>query len=226
VNNSNHKGKYRKSIEFTIMSKVFRDFLKIVNMKYSSVLIVGGIGMVILIAILYNNQEPQMIEQEIIESKDLEFNFNDSKMKEVLDIDKKLDEIEKRADENDFSPAPREWITSGPFQIDRSKYLIGEKIFLRIGALDPHEKGQIAFLKQTNETHYTVFQTIPFDGATKSAFNYYTDIKLISSLGLCSIDDIVGEWTVVFRGTEYKNIKFNILNEILPGEEESFEPVC
>jgi hypothetical protein len=47
------------------------------------------------------------------------------------------------------------------------------------------------------------------------------------SLGLCSVDDILGEWTVVFRGTDYPNIKFEIINEILPGEEDSFtKPVC
>jgi hypothetical protein len=142
-------------------------------------------------------------------------------------IDEKLNEIEKKADENYFEPAPRDWQTSGPFQIDRTKYLIGEKIFIRIGALDQNEKGQIAFLKPSNETHYTVYQTIPFDGSQKNAFNYYTDIKLNKALGLCSIDDVLGEWTVIFRGTNYPNIKFEILNEFLPGEEDSFEkPVC
>ena len=44
---------------------------------------------------------------------------------------KKLDEIEKINQKMNISPKPREWITSGPFQIDRSEYVLGEKIFLK-----------------------------------------------------------------------------------------------
>ncbi|QLH03864.1 hypothetical protein C5F47_08125 [Nitrosopumilus cobalaminigenes] len=130
-------------------------------------------------------------------------------------------------EEGHFIPAERDWQTSGPFQIDRSQYLLGEKIFLITGDLEENEKGQVAFLKQTNETHYTVFQTIPFDGTKKPMFNYYTDIKLSKVLGLCSVDDVLGEWTVVFRGTNYPNLKFTIINETIPGEGHAFEtPVC
>ena len=196
-------------------------------MKNSNVLIVGGIVIgiiIILIAILYNNQEPEIIEPEIIEPTDFEFNFNDSKTKEVLGIDKKLDGIEKKASEYDFTPAPREWITSGPFQIDRSQYHLGEKIFLRIGGLDVNEKGQIAFLRPLNETHYSVYQTIPFDGTQKNAFNYYLDVRLSKALQICTIEDITrGEWAVVFRGTDYPTIKFKFIEEFIPGEEDAFE---
>jgi len=187
--------------------------------KNSGMIIAGSIVIVIILIIgLYTNQDSKsndaITEPENYDTGD-----------EI--IDDKLNKIAKNANENDFKPAPREWITSGPFQIDRSQYLIGEKIFLRIGALESNEKGQIAFLKLANETHYTVYQTIPFDGSTKTSFNYYTDIKLTKVLGLCSVDDILGEWTVVFRGTEYSNIKFNIINQILPGEENLFNtPVC
>ena len=46
-------------------------------------------------------------------------------------------------------------------------------------------------------------------------------------LGICDkVDDIIGEWVVVFRGTNYENLKFEITDEILPGEEDSYVPVC
>ena len=192
--------------------------------KNFSMLIIGaiGIGIIILIAILYNNQVPEIIEPEIIKS-----NFNNSETQEISNIDEKLDEIEEKARNNYYQPPPREWITSGPFQIDRSEYRIGEKVFITIGGLDVDEKGQIAFLRTLNETHYSVYQTIPFDGKNKPAFNYYTDVRLSKGTGICSIEDIIGEWTVVFRGTDYENIKFKFLDEYLPGEEDSFEnPVC
>ncbi|NND86880.1 MAG: hypothetical protein HKM23_06120 [Nitrosopumilus sp.] len=143
------------------------------------------------------------------------------------EIQEKLDEVEKINLEEEYSPKPREWITSGPFQIDRSEYVLGEKIFLVIGGLNSQEKGQIAFLRPLNETHYSVYQTIPFDGAKKNAFNYYIEPSLSKANEICSMDDIVGTWTVVFRGTDYENLKFKITDKILPGVEDNYmKPVC
>jgi len=187
--------------------------------KNSGVIIAGLIGTVIIIIVgIYADQDSKVNE---VPSGPEKYDTGD----EI--IDNKLKEIAKQANSNDFEPAPREWITSGPFQVDRLQYVMGEKVFIRIGELEPNEKGQIAFLKLTNKTHYTVYQTIPFDGSSKNAFNVYTDIKLSKTLGLCSVDDILGEWIVSFRGTEYSNIKFNIINQTLPGEEKMFStPVC
>jgi len=142
------------------------------------------------------------------------------------EVQAKLDEIEKINLENEYSPKPREWITSGPFQIDRSEYVLGEKIFLVIGGLQYNEKGQIAFLRPLNDTHYEVYQTIPFDGAKKNAFNYYIQPQISKIRGICSPDDITGNWNVVFRGTSYPNLEFKITDEILPGEEDSYKSVC
>jgi hypothetical protein len=191
-----------------------------------SIIIAGGVGIAIIVLIitLYNNQETEIII--IDKPKEIEFNFNNSKVPEISDIDEKLDEIEKNASENIYQPASREWQTSGPFQIDRSKYLIGEKIFLVIGDLGLDEKGQIAFLRPMNITHVAVWQTIPFDGTKKSAFNFYTQPVLNTALDICTVDDIIGDWRVVFRGTDYPDLKFKIINKIIPGDEESYVPVC
>jgi len=191
--------------------------------KNFSMAIAGGIGItiIILIVLLYNNQEAEITK--IDEPIEIEFG-ND--ISEVPEIQEKLENIEKKADENYYEPPPREWQTSGPFQIDRFKYLIGEKIFLVIGDLGLDEKGQIAFLRPMNITHVAVWQTIPFDGMKKSAFNFYTQPSLTEALQICTVDDLIGDWTVVFRGTDYPNLKFKIINKILPGDEESYVPVC
>ena len=203
--------------------------------KNFSMAIAGSIGIAIIIIIisLYNNQEPEIIEiderpilNEIDKPTELEFNFTDSVIPELPNIEKKLDEIEKKAAENYFEVTPIEWIASGPFEIDRSKYVIGQKVFIRIGELDLDEKGQVAFLRPLNETHYSVYQTIPFDGMKKSAFNFYISPSLSPVFEICTLDDLVGEWTVVFRGTSYPNLKFEVTNEILPGEEDAYVPVC
>lgn len=220
--------KFRKSVffvSFSFISKVFRDFRKDYTMNSSAKIgILAGIAIAIIViaVVLISNQNSTPMEVEDALNKELLPEEDISP-----EIQEKLDEIEKIADENKYNTQPREWITSGPFQIDRSKYLLGEKIFVRIGGLEYQDKGQIAFLRPLNDTHYSVYLTIPFDGAKKNAFNYYIQPQLSKTRGLCSMDDIVGNWTVVFRGTNYQNIKFEITNEILPGDEESYSiPVC
>ena len=107
-----------------------------------------------------------------------------------------------------FTPNHREWITSGPFQLDRSEYILGEKIFLRIGGLGLDEKGQVAFLRPMNSTHYSVYWTIPFDGSDKPAFNYYTYSHSFQKLmGIVLLEDFVGDWRVVFRGTRLSKFR-------------------
>ncbi|MCH9657331.1 hypothetical protein K0U27_01325 [archaeon] len=142
------------------------------------------------------------------------------------EIQEKLDEIEKVNSENKYLPKDREWITSGPFQIDRSEYVLGEKIFLRTAGLKFNEKGETVFLRPLNSTHYSVYFTIPFDGSDNAAYNYYLEPQLSKIKGHCTVDDFIGDWRVVFRGTDYPNLEFKITEQILPGAESSFEPVC
>ncbi len=183
--------------------------------------IVVGIIIVVIGIFALTNQESDIIEVEDAFDKELKPNQDINP-----EIQTKLDEIEKTNLENQYTPKPREWITSGPFQIDRSEYVLGEKIFLRVGELSSEEKGQIAFLRPLNDTHYSVYLTISFDGADRNAFNQYFQPQLSKINGFCTVDDFVGEWRVVFRGTEYADLTFKITEDILPGDESSFEPVC
>jgi len=183
--------------------------------------IVVGIIIAIVGVVALTNQESNVMEVEDVFDKELKPN------EEIIpEIQKKLDDIEKTNLENKYSPKPREWITSGPFQIDRSEYVLGEKIFVRVGGLSSEEKGQIAFLRPLNDTHQKVYMTIPFDGTDGDAFNRYLQPQLSKINGFCTVDDFVGEWRVVFRNTEYADLTFKITEDILPGDESSFEPVC
>ena len=181
-----------------------------------------GIGaLIITIAMMIPNEKSGSMEVE--DALNRELNLNEDVTPEVQE---KLDEIEKINLENEYSPKDREWITSGPFKIDRSEYIIGEKIFLIIDGVGYQEKGQVAFMRPLNDTHYKVYQTVPFDGTKKNVFNYYIQPQLSKINGLCSIDDITGNWTVVFQGTNYPNLKFEIIDEIIPGDDKYYEPVC
>ena len=184
-------------------------------------ILIGTMALIIAIAIMIPNEKSGSMEVEDVLDKEL------MPSEDVTpEVQEKLDEIEKINLENEYSPSPREWITSGPFQIDRSKYVIGEKIFLVIGGLESQEKGQVAFLRPLNDTHNKVYQTVSFDGAKKNAFNYYIQPQISKIAGICSIDDLTGDWTVVFRGTDYANLKFEITDKIIPGDEDSYQPVC
>lgn len=166
---------------------------------------------IILTLILISSNKPNVIEVE--DTLDKEVNPDT----ENPDIQKKLDEIEKINLENEYLPKEREWITSGPFQIDRSQYAIGEKIFLVIDGLKENEKGQVAFMRPLNVTHYSVYLTVPFDGTAKPVFNYYISPQISKTRGICSVDDLTGKWAVVFRGTDYPNLYFNITDNVVPG---------
>jgi hypothetical protein len=210
------------------MGKVFRYFIKnnFMNSKIA-IPIVVGIIIVIIGIIAITNQENSTMEVEDALDKELQ------PTEEITpEIQERLDKIKKNVNdleslETNYDPSRvREWITSGPFQIDRSEYALGENIFLRIGQLETTEKGQAAFLRPLNGTHYSVYITIPFDG-TGLPFNQYFTPDLSKIKGVCSIDDIAGEWTVVFRGTDYENIKFTVSDKIfVPGNESRFESVC
>ena len=204
------------------MRKVFSYFCKSIFVN-SKIAIPIAIGIIIAIAgiIAITNQESTTMEVEDTLNKELQ-----PEEEITPEVQEKIDNIEKINLENEYSPKEREWITSGPFQIDRSEYVLGEKIFLRTGGLNFDEKGQVAFLRPLNATHYEVYLTIPFDGSDNSAFNYYLQPQLSKVRGFCSVDDFVGDWRVVFRGTDYPNLEFKITEDILPGDEDSYQPVC
>ena len=175
------------------------------------------IVIIIIIVGVIVSTEPSSIEVEDAFDKEL-------RPEETKEVTEKFEEIEKIKEESDFVVLPREWQTSGPFQIDRNEYALGEKIFIRIGGLQFQEKGQIAVMRPLNDTHYSVYLTIPFDGANKNAFNYYLEPQLSKTRDLCSVDDVLGKWALVFRGTNYPNLNFEIINKTVPGT--NWDPVC
>ena len=118
------------------------------------------------------------------------------------------------------------WVKSGPFEIDKSQYNMGEKIFLSTTNLLPEDKGTVQFLRPINDTHHEPYIKIPFDGMAKDQFNYYFEPRFQDLRGLCSIDDFAGDWIVRFTGTQYEDINFKIINQSSSWDERTFEPIC
>ena len=137
-------------------------------------------------------------------------------------IQSKLDKLEKDRIENvnsqqSYSPAERDWPTSGPFKIDRSQYLLGEKVFVNIDTLSLLDKGTIIFLRPLNDTHYKTYYSMPFDG-TRDRNNFYFTPDLSEARGICDKTQLIGDWKVIFEGTNYPDLEFKVIDRILPGE--------
>ena len=129
-------------------------------------------------------------------------------------------------EETSKNDIPDEWIKSGPFEIDKAQYNVGEKIFLSTNELRPEDKGKVQFLRPINDTHHRSYIQIPFDGMAKQNFNYYFEPRFHQFKGLCSIDDIAGNWIVKFIGTQYEDINFEIFAQSSSWDERTFEPIC
>jgi len=148
---------------------------------------------------------------------------------EIGNMLKKIEEKRVNNQETDepYAPSEREWNSVGPFSIDRSQYVLGEKIFVNIVGLDKNTKGYMTFTKIINNTHVFDYKKFNFDGS-KPQQNFYLSIELFDKRGICTIEQITGDWEFRVYGNngEYGSLEFKILNQILPGEEDRFEPVC
>ena len=171
-----------------------------------------------IVIIIFNLTKNEVSEERVLELK------NSSEINKLMDKIK-MDKTKNNELENPFIPKEREWITSGPFKIDRSEYLLGEKIFVNIDGLQINEKGKVVFLRPINSTHYSSYHNMIFDG-TGQRSNYYFTPDLSITRGICNTDDLIGNWKVVFQGTEYSDLKFKVTEEIIPGNEKRYESVC
>ena len=133
---------------------------------------------------------------------------------------------ENKIEETSENKIEETWLKSGSFEIDKSQYNIGEKIFLSTMDLLLEDKGIVQFLRPINDTHHKIYIKIPFDGRDKSQFNYYFEPRYNELRGICSMDDIAGNWIIKFIGTQYEDINFKILNQTSSWDDRAFESIC
>ena len=118
------------------------------------------------------------------------------------------------------------WVKSGPFEIDKAQYNLGEKIFLSSTNLLLEDKGTVQFLRPINDTHHKSYIKIPFDGMDKTQFNYYFEPRYNQYTGICSMEDLAGNWIVKFVGSQYEDMNFEILAKTSSWDDRTFEPIC
>ena len=119
-----------------------------------------------------------------------------------------------------------EWIKSGPFSIDKTEYNLGEKIFIVVDGLKQEDKGKVIFFRPLNNTSWSNYVTMDFDGRNKVEFNLYFEPQLSQIKNICSANDLAGTWIVKFIGTEYSDITFEMMNQTSSWDKRTFDPVC
>ena len=193
--------------------------------------IIGIVAVIISISIIIfaiselQTDEKKVSEQSVSEQSVSEQSVSEQSVSEQSvseEIQSKLDKLEKDRIENlnseqPYIPAERDWPTSGPFKIDRSQYLLGEKIFVNIDTSTFSDKGTMIFLRPVNDTSYKTYYSMPFDG-TRDRNNFYFTPDLSIARGICDKTQLIGDWKVIFEGTNYPALEFKIIDRILPGE--------
>jgi hypothetical protein len=133
-----------------------------------------------------------------------------------------------------------QWRESGPFAIEKHEYYLGEKIFLTVHDIPKDVSGEVIFFRPTSTpdvkefeelegiskeliTTKTKYLGIKFSGENKQNFNRYFEPSLHEWKGICSRNDLAGEWIIVFYGTQYENMSFKILNQTASWDERTFE---
>jgi len=103
-------------------------------------------------------------------------------------------------------------------KINKDKYLVGEKIFFSVQGIPMGLKDAINFYTPEG----ILLIQYPFDGNEKTNFKHYWKPSLNKQLGICDVEQLVGEWTVLFVGLPDEKLHFQVTDEILPGFEEYY----
>ncbi len=106
----------------------------------------------------------------------------------------------------------------GPLQINKDKYLLGENVYVIIRDLRPQDKGSIQFFTPGG----ILYDEMGFNGENRDFQKKYFKPSLIKSKNLCEKEQLVGTWTVMFKGYEQAKLYFEMLPDILPNQENHF----
>ena len=149
--------------------------------------IVITVSVIITIAIIVFG----LTQISTVEEKNNSYTEGSTEIQPMLEKIKE-DKIKNDNSENPYVPKEREWIRSGPFLIDRSEYVLGEKVFINMDNIPENVKGEIRFIKIVNSTHHQPYKSIVFDGSKKQN-NFYLPIYPSIPLGFCTAASIVGD---------------------------------
>ena len=107
----------------------------------------------------------------------------------------------------------------GPLQINKDKYLLGENVYVILTNLRPQDVGSILFLTPEK----IIYDEWGFNGNERESQKKYFKPQLLKSKNLCEKEQLIGEWTVKFKGYDMAVLNFEMLPDILPNQENHYE---
>tara|TARA_Y100000996_G_C22507085_1_gene636850 strand:- start:222 stop:791 length:570 start_codon:yes stop_codon:yes gene_type:complete len=105
-------------------------------------------------------------------------------------------------------------------QINKDKYILGESIYVIVTDIPEELKTRAIFYTPSGTEYYT----IKIDGEKTSGFKQYFKPQLSVFRNLCNVEDLVGDWTVMFEDNPTEILNFEVTSEYLPGSESFFDP--
>ena len=106
----------------------------------------------------------------------------------------------------------------GPLQINKDKYLLGENVYVILKDLRPQDKGSVQFFTPGG----ILYDEMGFNGENRDFQKKYFKPGLLKAKNLCEREDLIGTWTVMFRGYEEAKLYFQMMPDILPNQESHF----
>ena len=186
------------------------------------------IAVVVIAAIQQEMIEPVLTDEQWREEIDQknESQPDDPSIEKLLDQIKDT-KIQNEQSENPFIPQAPKWNNiSGPFMIDNDEYWLGQKVFVNISELGVNDKGSIdIFLPVTNENYMILYSSMKFDGSISLQNNYYFTPKLSAYNTICNSDQLIGDWVMKFKETQYPDLVFTVVDKKIPGYEQLFETI-
>jgi len=115
-----------------------------------------------------------------------------------------------------------DYVWSGPLGVTQYEHRLGEDVFMVMRGLQPNEKGTVEIFTPLG----VLFKSFEYDGSKKSDFNlyFYPDTSMFSKI--CTPEELVGIWKVVFTNNAYPTLEFKMSDEYLPGGEASVKTEC
>ena len=176
---------------------LIRKFYRIKNLwefMNKNVGIATGIGIAIIVGVIIFQVEQTMWQQVSVD----EYYEKDGKVAHVV-----------------YPDNPQ---ILGPLQINKDKYLLGENVYVILKDLRPQDKGTVQFFTPGG----TLYNEMGFNGENRDFQKKYFKPGLLKSKNLCEREDLVGTWTVMFRGYEEAKLYFQMMPDILPNQESHF----
>ena len=113
-------------------------------------------------------------------------------------------------------------VYSGPITVLQYEHRLGESVFLHIRGLKLHESGNIYIFTPQE----ILFKTIPYDGSLKANFNQYFTPDTSAILQICTPEDLVGKWRIIFEDGSYAPLEFEFTTEYIRSGEVNIQVEC